>query len=196
MQDTLAPSLPLAVVSRRNEKSVMKMESGFASFQRVPAGNMKRVEPSTVPMEVRWVTLCLWFLLMASFAQEGDRLHHHYQVKVDAYSDARTALVESWIGDLDRVRNISLLNSQFRLEPTPPVELPVKSKAGKKHKPRGKRRPRNITIWRSSPFVNVSDQTHSRDELDCQYFVCGQFRGENWQSWLILMISQLFQGCM
>ena len=59
MQDTLAPSLPLAVVSRRNEKSVMKMESGFASFQRVPAGNMKRAEISTVPLEVRWVALSL-----------------------------------------------------------------------------------------------------------------------------------------
>ena len=196
MQDTLAPSLPLAVVSRRNEKSVKKMESGFASFRRVPAGNMKSAEPPTVPMEVRLVALSLWFLLMASLVQEGDWLHHHYQVKVDVYSHARTALLESWIDDLDCVRNISLFISQFRLEPTPPVELPVKSKSGKKYKSRGKRRPRNITIWRSSPFVNVSDQTHSRDELDCQYFVCGQFRGENWQSWLILMISQLFQGCM
>merc|ERR1719318_2249661 len=51
--DTLAPSLPLAVVSRRNEKSVKKIESGFTSFRRVPAGNMKRAEPSTVPLEVR-----------------------------------------------------------------------------------------------------------------------------------------------
>ena len=153
MQDTLAPSLPLAVVSRRNEKSAKKMESGFTSFRRVPAGNMKRTEPSTVPLEVRWVALSLWFLLMASLVQEGDRLHHHYQVKVDAYSHARTALVESWIDDLDCVRNISWFISQFRLEPTPPVEMPVKSKSGKKHKPRGKRRPRNITIWRSSPFV-------------------------------------------
>ena len=59
MQDTLAPSLPLAVVSRRNEKSLKKMESGFTSFRRVPAANVKRAEPSTVPLEVRWVALSL-----------------------------------------------------------------------------------------------------------------------------------------
>ena len=59
MQDTLAPSLPLAVISRRMEKSVKKMESGFTSFRRVPAGNMKSAEPPTVPMEVRWVALSL-----------------------------------------------------------------------------------------------------------------------------------------
>merc|ERR1719320_773574 len=95
--DTLAPSLPLAVVSRRNEKSVKKMEFGFTSFRRVPAGNMKRAEPSTVPLEVRKEIGC-------------------------------TIITRS------------------RLEP--PVELPVKSKSksGKKQKPRGKRRPRNITI--------------------------------------------------
>jgi len=95
--DTLAPSLPLAVVSRRKEKSVKKMESGFTSFRRVPAGNMKSAEPPTVPMEVRKEIGCT-------------------------------------------------IITRLRLEPTPPVELPVKSKAGKKHKPRGKRRPRNITI--------------------------------------------------
>merc|ERR1719318_2175331 len=95
--DTLAPSLPLAVVSRRKEKSVIKMESGFASFRRVPAGNMKSAEPPTVPLEVRKEIGC-------------------------------TIITRS------------------RLEPTPPVELPVKSKAGKKYKSRGKRRPRNITI--------------------------------------------------
>merc|ERR1719318_2203085 len=51
--DTLAPILPLAVISRRKEKSVKKMESGFTSFRRVPAGNMKSAEPPTVPLEVR-----------------------------------------------------------------------------------------------------------------------------------------------
>merc|ERR1712013_41937 len=95
--DTLAPSLPLAVVSRRKEKSVKKMEFGFTSFRRVPAGNMKRAEPSTVPLEIRKEIGC-------------------------------TIITRS------------------RLEPTPPVEMPVKSESGKKHKPRGKRRPRNITI--------------------------------------------------